>query len=101
MWTRAIEIAEENFSKVKSGFELIELIRQEFAGEEMRVPSKLPVTYIVPIVHRELKNSNYEAIAEKYNLSVKTVRRYESWTLEGGKLISPDGKTYFLNEAPI
>lgn len=93
MWTRVIEIA---------GFDVAEKIRQEFAGEEIRVPSKLPVTYIVPLVKEELKQGNtYEHIAKNYKLSVKTVRRYEQWTVKEGKLVSPDGHTYFLKEDPI
>lgn len=92
MWTRVIEIA---------GFEIAEKIRQEFAGEEIRIPSKLPVSYIVPLVKRELQSMNYEDIAKKYNLSVQTVRNYERWSIKTGNLISPDGKVYFLKEDPI
>lgn len=101
-WTRVISLMEENYCCVKSGFELAEIIRNEFKGEEIRIPSKLPVAYIVPIVKKELKSgSNYERIAATYGLSVKTVRRYETWNIQGGKLVSPDGHEYLLGEDPI
>lgn len=101
-WTRVIELMEENITKVRTGFELSEIIRNEFLGEEIRIPSKLPVAYIVPLVKVELASKKtYEEIAAKYNLSVMTVRRYESWIVKGGQLISPDGKVYFLTEDPI
>lgn len=98
MWTRVIELMEENIRKVSTGFELSEIIRNEFLGEEIRIPSKLPVTYIVPIVKSELKKNDYKSIAKKYNLSELTVRRYERWEMREDKLISPDGHTYFLNK---
>lgn len=94
MWTRVIEILEENLSKVKTGFELSEVLRQELKGEEIRVPVKLPVSYIVPIIKKELRSASYHDLARKYSLSEQTIRNYDMWKVQGNKLISPDGREY-------
>ena len=92
MWTRLTEIA---------GFDVAEKIRQEFAGETIRVPKKLPKTFIVPLVKQELRSKDYGEVAKKYGLSERTIRDYARWSVEADRLVSPDGKVYFLKEDPL
>ena len=87
VWMRFIDIL---------GYEQAEKLRFELAGEVIRIPKSLPKCVIVPLVKKGLESRSYKDIANKYELSECTVRRYEKWKMKDGNLISPSGRVYDL-----
>ena len=93
VWMRFIDIL---------GYEQAEKLRFELAGEVIRIPKSLPKCIIVPLVKKDLKDLDYQAVVKKYGLSECTVRRYEKWKIKDGNtndlkmLISPSGRVYEL-----
>jgi len=80
------------------GYEQAEKLRFEMAGEVVRIPKTLPKFIIVPLVKKDLKDLDYQAVVKKYGLSECTVRRYEKWKMKDGVLTSQSGREYEIEE---